>query len=1489
VRGKLSGTVIALLMMVHLLPSALRRTDVFFHVISKIPSTLLTKTHPEELVQKVMNRTIITCLGPGGEGKNVAVAVEGRRPGEKIVDASDSFGDFGCLRRAGDSFKTFLPACRASSNKHCVGDFGLWSKYLIDVVHRFGPPCVGDGEDIIGKAGGMAPVMIVAGVGDARRRGGQVLLDCGASDCMTGDRSLIVGQMTPLRIPVRCADKESVLSTSGVGPGCIQVGDGEIRVPKMYFVPGMDMTLVSVSAMQTAGYGINFPPDKAHACISKSGLAVQVQQVGGLYPLAGESSVVSALAARVRNTVNNTYVGGLGASELLHQRLGHVSWSNKFLSAEIATAFGADVAKATKALCTACLEAKLKQTYSRLPPRRPATRPLERVHFDISPKIPVPGARGEVGFMLLVDEFTSRYFIYYIDKKSDVPAILREFKAMAETHFRETMGTMSFPHRLAALRSDGALENDSVVVQRWAALAGIKHELSAPYCQWQNGIVERAMQTVWQGAQALRLAAGAPSELWPFALSAFVYVRNLLPIHGMVSPEEKWAGFVQPFKDRLSHVRTWGCLVHYLVPKALRNKLDPKTRPALNLGYSSRMRAYMCMDLATRVLKFSPNVVFDETFYPCRHPALYGLEAGTLAIDLTGTVLGEEECGGFAPRVDDNLLTPAPAVDVHQTLGRGQHVTVFPEHVRGRVKLATGARLRDEACSLVSDRAPAPQAPVEHLGEIVAGPPPLEEPVPVAQRDELVRDADPFEEEGVLNENDDLVYRVHKVVGHRMARMVRDDGTPVQDFVADQYKLHYEGYLQRDAQWVFRRDIDSPDLLREFEVQQRTQIDKRRAKFPLAVLDFDYTGPGPVVEMDEEVLEAVPQAPEVGSSDVPVADCLNPGEPVVDVIAALMTQMRSLPTDSWRTDDLDVLTQVEPCIPLFDVELRAYKTRLGKQLRGAVGQRIAAARYGKLKRAVTRFRLTCAVAAKMVIADDPLGYKEVMASINASAWRKAMGEELAVMCKFDVYDLVPRPYGVNVVSCRWVFAKKLDVHGRIERLKARLCARGFSQVAGEDFTDTFAPTGRLRVLRAMLAEASGRKDVFTRQWDVTSAFLHSPTDTDIYMEAPPGSLPRGDDRVWKLKRGIYGLRQAGHLFHHLVDEVLTGAGAVRSDADECFYILRRGDAWVKILCYVDDFAVTSNSESLYDEIWQKVQAVLDIKDLGKLRLFLGIHVTYDFDGSISIDQQHYIKQVLTRLGMTATPGVGPKSPMAAGTKAKLGPGGADLCDEDVPYKTAVGALFWIARGSRFDIAYAVSQAARFMEAPTARHWHMVVRIFKYLARTIHRKIRMGPAGSVNDLKLVAYTDSDWAGDAETRKSRTGWLLSVGGACVAWRSSLQTGYSQSATEAEYVAMADAAKEVLWWHKLFRDMRWYCAQPTPIMVDNRGAMLLTTGAGNFNRSKHIALRYHSLRQWTADVLIRAVPIAGVGNYADVMTKNTAVGLFDKLVGQVFEACL
>ena len=169
----------------------------------------------------------------------------------------------------------------------------------------------------------------------------------------------------------------------------------------------------------------------------------------------------------------------------------------------------------------------------------------------------------------------------------------------------------------------------------------------------------------------------------------------------------------------------------------------------------------------------------------------------------------------------------------------------------------------------------------------------MDRPAVPVHRDEEVLD---LKEDGVLDEDDVLVYRVEKVIGHRIRRLVRDDG-----------RIHYEGCRKQDAQWVFRRDIDAPDLLHEYELEKSDQINGRRAKYPLQVLDFDYDGPGAEVsELREEVTEVAPHAPVVDDTGMDASAVS------VDVITALMCKMRSIPTDSWRTDDLDTLSQVEP-------------------------------------------------------------------------------------------------------------------------------------------------------------------------------------------------------------------------------------------------------------------------------------------------------------------------------------------------------------------------------------------------------------------------------------------------------------------------------------------------------------------------------------------------------------------------------------------------
>ena len=1390
-------------------------------------------------------------------------------------------------------------------------------------------------------AGDLSSGVTALGSGGLRGNGLAAVLDSGATAHLTGDRSLFVGGVTAVDIPVLGIDPGSALAATGVGSGEFHMSGATISLSELYFVPGMGTTLISVSLLQEAGYGITFPPGAGGARVDRGGRSCTLPCRRGLYYLDERRAEVALSGSVGQSTVDlkRTKVFAAPVSaDLLHRRLGHVSWANRHLLRAIGLAFGSSVAERVGSLCDACVRVKLRRSIGRDSPRRPARFPLDRVHFDISPRIPCRGRRGEVGFALLVDEFTDRYFVYWITSKSQMPEILASFREMGEKHFRRKMGALDVPYRLSCVRSDGAGENNSEVVKRWCLEAGITHELSAPYDQWQNGLVERAMQTLWQGAEALRLDSKVPPKYWPFSLATFAATRNALPLRGEASADELWGLYREDFVKRMSRFRVFGCLCYILVPESQRGgKLGAKSRPAVYLGFSEAMKAWVGCDLETGRIRCSPHFFWVEDFAPFAHPAVVGLGAGdgsSLQIDVGDFFMGQSApdddstvpalsggglsvgggsegspgaAGGSADglAVGDGVADAAgggaggPAVVsrevgdrivVSRKVGDGivvsrkvgdkigtrwgvatleraasdggfwcswphlkelEHMTFHVGSARVLARRSGGRECDVTEVSSVDDGAEAMgvDPAVDALGGVSA----------VDALDGGVGDPGDGQPASVggpaLDELDEEVYGVKAVKGHRMARLDAPGGEKCA-FVVDEYKIQYEGGLVRDAEWRVRDDIDAGDLLDAYDRRYASAIATRRAKFPMQVRGHDFVG--------DDAL------PEAGSPEI---------ERLVAVLAACG------PGD-WKLGVPDGLVCDEKCpfVPRFDGGLRAHHARLTASLGRSL--RRSGARVASLTRAVDRFRLSYAVAFQASADVDPVTYSDVMRSVNVGAWRAAMALELDVFRRFDVYDLVARPSGVNVVTSRWVYAKKMGADGCISRLKARVVARGFSQEPGIDFGETFAPTGRLRIFRSMMAEATGRRDIFTAQWDCTSAFLHACIDRVVYMEPPPGSgAPPG--MVWRLKRGVYGLKQAGKLFHDLVCKALRASGALPSDADDCFWVVRRGAEWVKILVFVDDFACTSNSRSLYDVVFATVKSFMDVTDYGRIGLFLGIRTIHMADGSIRLDQRNYVLTLLRRVGVPATLGVGPESPSSPGTARKLVPFVPDPArpydQESVPYKSVVGALFWLARGTRWDIAYSVSQVAKFLECHGPDHWKAVLHVLRYLGRTQDLALAMSTGGRPNSLGLGAWVDSDWAGDTVSRRSRSGWIVYIGGAPVAWRTALQTCFAQSATEAEYVALADVAKEVIWWRRLYGDMGWPLEDPTPVRVDNRGARLLSEHPCNFNRTKHIGVRFHAIRGWVAAGIMETVETTGLANLADVLTKSTAVKLFKSLVEQ------
>jgi hypothetical protein len=503
--------------------------------------------------------------------------------------------------------------------------------------------------------------------------------------------------------------------------------------------------------------------------------------------------------------------------------------------------------------------------------------------------------------------------------------------------------------------------------------------------------------------------------------------------------------------------------------------------------------------------------------------------------------------------------------------------------------------------------------------------------------------------------------------------------------------------------------------------------------------------------------------------------------------------------------------------------------------------------------------------------------------------------ELRAMDSFGVWELCPLPPGKTVLGNRWVFKIKKSKDGLIEKLKARLTLAGYRQVEGRDYGDTWAPTGNLRSFRALIAEAAGTPSMSTAQWDVTAAFLQAFLDKEVYMRQPPGhAAPGQEDYVCRLVKALYGAKQASHLFYHLVRDTLVsfnkipGVTVVRSKADTCLYLIHRGDEIMRVLTHADDFAVTFNSDKLYSTVFSAMQSVFTITDYGKqpINFYCGIGVRRAADGSYELSQTAYIREVADRLNLSALAPV--LSPEKTGCKAKLRPLRRTLSPSEaafmteVPYRETVGALWYIARATRFDVFRAVQECAMHVSNPGPEHWESLVRLVRFLSTTADEPLvyRYGeftdPAlrrGGI-DARLVGHSDSDWAGDPDSSRSRTGWLVHLAGCLVSWRAVVQKSVSQSSCEAEYVAAAALANELVWWRLLCSELGYPMTGPTPIRCDSEAAVGLAKHPGSFEATKHIRLKYHVLREYQDEGQILATWCPSRDQWADILTKNVAV---------------
>ncbi|GJR98632.1 putative ribonuclease H-like domain-containing protein [Tanacetum coccineum] len=404
----------------------------------------------------------------------------------------------------------------------------------------------------------------------------------------------------------------------------------------------------------------------------------------------------------------------------------------------------------------------------------------------------------------------------------------------------------------------------------------------------------------------------------------------------------------------------------------------------------------------------------------------------------------------------------------------------------------------------------------------------------------------------------------------------------------------------------------------------------------------------------------------------------------------------------------------------------------------------------------------------------------IVKALSDSSWVEAMQEEL-LQCKLQqVWILVDLLNGKKAIGTKWVFKNKKDERGIVIRNKARLVAQGHRQEEGIDYKEVFAPVARIEAIRLFLAYASFM-GFLVYQMDVKSAFLYGTIEEEVYVTQPPGFKdPDHPDKVYKVVKALYGLHQAPRAWYETLANYLLSNGFKRGKIDQTLFIKKQKGDILLVQVYVDDIIFGSTNKELCTGFEKLMKDKFQMSSMGELTFFLGLQVQQKEDG-IFISQDKYVAEILKKFNYSDVKSASTPVDLE---KPLVKDGDADDVDVHL-YRSMIGSLMYLT-ASRPDIMFAVCACARFQVTPKTSHLLAVKRIFRYLKG----KPTLGLWYSRDSpFELVAYTDSDYAGATQDRKSTTGGCQFLGNKLISWQCKKQTVVATSKTEAEYVAAAN----------------------------------------------------------------------------------------------------
>ena len=517
---------------------------------------------------------------------------------------------------------------------------------------------------------------------------------------------------------------------------------------------------------------------------------------------------------------------------------------------------------------------------------------------------------------------------------------------------------------------------------------------------------------------------------------------------------------------------------------------------------------------------------------------------------------------------------------------------------------------------------------------------------------------------------------------------------------------------------------------------------------------------------------------------------------------------------------------------------------------------------------------------KAVMEDDffePKTYLEAITCKQGHLWKEAMEEELQSLEKNQTWEEIDLPKGKTTVGSKWVYKTK-DDNDDI-RMKARLVAQGFSQKYGVNYDEVFAPVAKTTTLRLLLSIAEKRK-YRVRQYDVKTAFLNGKLEEEVYMRQPPGY--GREKKVLKLKKSIYGLKQAAKVWNETLNNVLIKNNFKRNEYDKCLYTLERNNETIHVLVHVDDLLVTGSNEADMIKTMKNVGKEFELKDLGNIKHYLGIDVDQDSKGNYSISQGRYIDKIMEAANLEDS-----KTsvyPMDTGYYKLEG----ELLDTNEFFRNLIGMLLFLSTHSRPDVAACVGILSKKVLNPRDVDLMEAKRIIKYLKGSRNLKLKMSDPDALQELH--AYSDANWAEDRNDRKSNSGYFCSINGGAISWCSRKQETVATSSAESELMALTETCKEMKRLRNLTESLKENVPEKMLIFTDSQSCISMITNEKYSNKTKHIDTKYHYVRDLFTNKEINLQYVNTELNTADLMTKplaGTKTSTLRKLAGLVSDS--